>query len=511
METAIARRYGLAAAAEWQVLLNQFNLGEGFALVILRVPDRDGAALCRSALEGFLAERSLHLGPIEPEDPGTLRTLTVSLLGLPEDPGRGAVWVSAVIGETAPDRTNWDAAWRQALGSLNQQRNPFRQRFNVPVIFVGAPWLATVMRETAPDLWSVRALSLHIEPQLSARTLDRKLPEREVEEIDNAELAAERSPDPEMAMRAAAVLRGKAGQERALADTLVRAAIGFAARRAWAAAEEAWREAAASYRHTGSEGLAAKAWTELGNLYVLTGRSNDALATLREGMAIRERLVRHDPGNSRWQQDLSFSHDRIGDVLEVQGDLTGASAAYRQGMAIRERLTRQYPDKLQWQRDLSVSHDHIGHVLEAQGDLTGAIAAFRQAMGIRERLTRQDPDNAQWQRDLSISHNRIGEVLEKQGDLPAALQAVNANYEIAERLARLDPGNAEWQRDLLVPLATMARLASRDQRQADADNYVNHAVALAKALVTRFPNSPRHLQDLAVVEGMLRRIQDAGA
>jgi hypothetical protein len=47
---ALVRRYGQAAAGEWQRVLNHFALSEGFALIVLIVPDRDAAQLCRREL-----------------------------------------------------------------------------------------------------------------------------------------------------------------------------------------------------------------------------------------------------------------------------------------------------------------------------------------------------------------------------------------------------------------------------------------------------------------------------
>ena len=75
-----------------------------------------------------------------------------------------------------------------------------------------------------------------------------------------------------------------------------------------------------------------------------------------------------DPANIQWQCDLSVSHERIGDVLEAQGDGPGALAAYRKSLAVREALAARDPANTQWQRDLSASHDRNGDVLEALGD-----------------------------------------------------------------------------------------------------------------------------------------------
>lgn len=558
MVTTIARRYGSAASAEWQVLLNQFNLGEGFALVILSVPDRDGAAMCRSALEGFLAERSLHLGTIEPEDPNALRALATTLLGLPEDPGRGGVWVSAVIGETARDRTNWEAAWRQALGSLNQQRNPFRQHFGVPVIFVGAPWVAALLRETAPDLWSVRAMSLHIEPEMVAGWSGLEPLKRELLARIEQEVPVERTPDLDMAMRAAEQLRGKPGQEHALADILARAGSAFIYRREWEEAKKIWLEVVALFRQTNDAVSMAVAWTEIGYISVKSKYLDDALESYQKALTIREQLVREDPNSITRRRDLSQNYYRIGDVLEDLGEFSDALEALRQGLEIVEQLTREDPDNSFWQSGLlhglrrkgevlvaqgslenaivafrdaetiaerlalrnphgpvrkesqAIIHQRIGDVLAAQGDFSGALSELRKCIEIRESFALRHPECIAWQENLSLSHSKIGDVLMAQGDFTGALAAFHESMAISERQEAQDPNNAHWQRDVLVSLTNLAGVAAAAGQQAESVSQAERAVALARALVTRFPNNPQHGRDLPVVEGMLQLLRDAG-
>ncbi len=504
---AIAARFGATATGEWQVLLNQFTIGEGFALIALSVPDRSAAALCRRELEHFLGVQSLRLAAIEPDNPAALQELTATLLALPADPGMGAVWISGVRSIVSPEYPEWRDAWAQALNSLNQQRNPFRARFSVPVIFVGAPWVVALMRETAPDLWSVRALSLRIETARTATQPDRVPAVVAAATVSRIEPEAADTPDLDLALGAVRALRNRPGQERALATALTRAAAAHAGQYAWLAAATAWREAADLHASLGAEAEAAYAWTELGDVLVVVGDLPAALDAFRQVMAIRERLARQDQGNAQWQRDLSISHSKIGDVLVAQGDLPAALDAFRQGMAIRERLVRQDQGNAQWQRDLSISHDRVGDVLVAQGDLPAALDAFRQGMAISERLARQDQGNAQWQRDLSISHNKIGEVLVAQGDLPAALDAFRQGMAISERLARQDQGNAQWQRDVLVSLVKLADVAARVPDRAVARAQADRAVALARQLIARFPNNPVHRRDLPVVEALASQIE----
>ena len=47
-----------------------------------------------------------------------------------------------------------------------------------------------------------------------------------------------------------------------------------------------------------------------------------------------------DPGNAEWQRDLSINHDRIGNVLQAQGDLPAALASYHAALAIAERMAQ---------------------------------------------------------------------------------------------------------------------------------------------------------------------------
>ena len=115
----VAARFGPAGAAEWAVLLNQLDVGSGFALDVLSFPDPAGAAVCRDSLRDVLQARALALAVIEPATPDRLRQLPADLFALPAMPDLGAVWVSAVPGAVATDRPAWEAGWRHALGSLN--------------------------------------------------------------------------------------------------------------------------------------------------------------------------------------------------------------------------------------------------------------------------------------------------------------------------------------------------------------------------------------------------------
>ena len=486
---AIADRYGADAAREWQVLLNQFNLGHGFALIVLGVPDAAGLTLCRAELENFLAARSRTLTRIEPSYPEALGQLTPTLLETPPDRRAGAVWIAAGADATSRDHDNWRAAWHRALTSLNQQRNPFRRHFTVPVIFAGPPWLAPLMRDEAPDLWSVRALSVTIEPGPDAPATATDRPARDLEPATRAEPAGPptHAPNPTLALAAAKRLRSAiaaatdpadvARHERSLAEVLQRAGNGLAARYAWVEAASAWREVATLRERAGAGEQAADAWTELGDVLLLSGQSEPARDAFRHGLAIRERMAQADPGNAGWQFDLCISNERLGDLLVAQGNLPEALAAYRARHAIAERLAQADPGNAFWQRDLSVSHNKLGDVLVAQGNLTEALTAYRAGFAITERLAQADPGNAGWQRDWAVSQERVGDMYARQGNTAEARRAFEGALAAYEMLVARNPGDVPSLVNSVVPHWSLANLDP-----AQARTHLQAALAILKPL-----------------------------
>jgi hypothetical protein len=96
-----------------------------------------------------------------------------------------------------------------------------------------------------------------------------------------------------------------------------------------------------------------------------------------------------------------------------------------------------------------MSFDKVGDVLEAQGNLPEALKSYRDSLRIADRLAKLDPGNAGWQRDLSVSYGKLATVEARQGAHADALIALEKGREIAVRLSRQSPGNAILEKDLM--------------------------------------------------------------
>ena len=239
----LASIYNLAGSADWQALLTHFDLGQGFAFIVLLVPNDDGAEVCQAALDRYLSASGKAVTQVPVTAPADLRNIAQTLLEAQADARTGAVWVARAVPEGVPEFPLWQEAWREGVARLNQFRNPLRRQFDIPLIFAGAPWLQQVLRENTPDLWSVRTLVAWVEPQATA------VPELRQAAPDTG--APGRGPDPELALAEADRLRGKAGVELALARLLYRAGLGFAARYKWRDAAQAFSEALDIRRRAG--------------------------------------------------------------------------------------------------------------------------------------------------------------------------------------------------------------------------------------------------------------------
>src|SRR5207244_1324518 len=110
------------------------------------------------------------------------------------------------------------------------------------------------------------------------------------------------------------------------------------------------------------------------------GQREEALAAYQKFQTIAEKLVAADPGNTKWQSDLSSSHNKIGNVLVAAGRREEAFAAYQKSLAISEKLAAADPGNTEWQTDLVVSLYNVSTVGGAKA------ANLAKALDILRRL-----------------------------------------------------------------------------------------------------------------------------
>ncbi|MEP6902770.1 MAG: tetratricopeptide repeat protein, partial [Actinomycetota bacterium] len=219
------RQQYLQTLVEWQNLLEHFELNDhAFAYIPLLLPNDLWSRVCEVSLENFLSAKGKNLYEIKCETPDDVKNLAVTLLAFEIDENTEAIWIDAPIGSGETFMAEWAQAWREGMARLNQYRNPFREKFPVTVLFVGAEWIQAITRDMAPDLWSIRRTVIRVNPEIGFSDDTEKSIEPTQSE-KTFELG--QGVDAEFALQEAERLRGKSGVELNLAQVLYRAASGF--------------------------------------------------------------------------------------------------------------------------------------------------------------------------------------------------------------------------------------------------------------------------------------------
>jgi len=245
------------------------------------------------------------------------------------------------------------------------------------------------------------------------------------------------------------------------------------------------------------------------------GRLGEARKSFEDGLEIRERVALAHPRNSDLQRGLSRNYSQLGDVDLAMDRLEPARKYYKRSQEICEREANAHPTSTdwlekrqwqEWQEDLSTSYKKLGDVelaarefdaarksyglsreiIEnlgggrevllrdiynklgdvelAEGRFDAALKEYKRGMDIAERLALSDPRFKSWQRYLSQSHMKIGDVLARQNDGAQALQHFRKALAISSSLADGDPTDAVWKKDLSQLKTHIAELEAKGIR-----------------------------------------------
>jgi len=154
-----------------------------------------------------------------PKEPAELRAVLPWLLA-PEQQAARCIWVQALsIDSAGREEQPWAEAWGELFLRSNERRDALRRHLKGGLVLVAPMAMKVLVREAAPDLWSVRSIVIELVPDA---------PSQEVqfvpEESGEPKLEAELAPDPDFWMeQAERRQQGSASQ----AEAFFQAAAGF--------------------------------------------------------------------------------------------------------------------------------------------------------------------------------------------------------------------------------------------------------------------------------------------
>ncbi len=346
---------------QWQELRQHLDWSDGFSLIFYFSDNMPAMAQLQQRVTDYYHSRTTRLTTIryQPAPNWLQHTLSCILQQNPHAP----LWLTLNQNHSETAKQHYT----QLLFRLNERRDQLRRKHKQALFIVLPENFLAICRETAPDLWVVRALSEVIEQHREIT------PENTAQQTSSPSEQAGSLPPTEYQQQLIEEwqrLRQKKSSDR---GTLL-------------AINRAFQELIKLKRSKEAQ-LAA----------------DDMLKIARQRGETPESL-----------HDLSVSLDNVSRVAQQQGRWGDAQAAYDESLQLSRRLASLLGETPESLRDLSVSLNNVGRVAEQQGRWGEAQAAYDEGLKLARRLARLLPDIPQYESLPGHFETALAELEHKQ-------------------------------------------------------------------------------------------------
>ncbi len=455
-----AERYGLRRSAGWANLLKHFELGEGFAFILLTVPDQYGAEVCQEALAAWLRNHDQEIQEIPVGSIAALEELPDKLLAFRRAAKTGAVWVAAAVSDGSTEYPQWRKAWGQVCFRMNRIRDTIAGDLRCPLILVGAPWLREVLRDAAPDLWSIRQMVAEVAPETRKDS-------GEARQAESMPHAADSAFDPDFALQQAARVRGKPGREDLLAELLIRAAEGMTARQRFPEAlvplEEAVLVAKDPSRH-------AEALDALAGVEYRLNRFGPATSHVELALATRRDLAKANP--EAYLPVVATTLNNLANLYSGTQRMKEAEEAYREALATYRDLAKANPEA--YLPGVATTLNNLAVLYSATQRMKEAEEAYREALATRRDLAKANPEA--YLPVVATTLNNLGLLYSATQRMKEAEETCSEAARILEPLWRAQP---EVHGDQIAKIWGQHASMLAPERKAEAAELAGKALAAA--------------------------------
>jgi serine/threonine protein kinase/tetratricopeptide (TPR) repeat protein len=236
----------------------------------------------------------------------------------------------------------------------------------------------------------------------------------------------------------------------------------------------------------------------LGDLLRLDGRIDEAFDEYSEGMREREKAASY--GNGRVSDEvlaLSTSHFKLGSVFQNRGESGAAVDEYQQALRLRDTLLQNQPDHVRYQEAVLEVLREMSELQRQVGDEKSAIAAYRRAVPIAHALVQRDPTNTDWQYQKGNLLSDLGFTLIDTGEFKEGFTQIEAAIEVHKELVARDAKSARYKIALSRSHTRAGDALLYLGRGPDGVAQYRHALELRKELVDRDARSVAYRRSIA--------------
>jgi serine/threonine protein kinase/tetratricopeptide (TPR) repeat protein len=247
-------------------------------------------------------------------------------------------------------------------------------------------------------------------------------------------------------------------------------------------------------------------------VYHVTDRNDDAVAALRNGLEVVERLRRDHPGAAEQHRKLAgFWRGSRGVQANTHlpRDPLAAFQVLQRLTALWEQFVQENPAAPGFQSDLAATYYLMADLLVTRGQRDEGLALMAKSRAVWETLVRGHPEVPEFRADLARTCEDVAWRLVDPADSQRADDLVHEAVRLREQLARDFPGVPQYRLDLAESLKSQGDRAARIQRNEDARTAYSRAVELCQDLVDKFPLVPLYSETLVLTKHELTTVLES--
>jgi serine/threonine protein kinase/tetratricopeptide (TPR) repeat protein len=184
---------------------------------------------------------------------------------------------------------------------------------------------------------------------------------------------------------------------------------------------------------------------ETGRIFQERGKYEQALEHYKHAQAAYAVLAAEDPRDKQVLLDTADTHDRLGDLLRIEGKIDEAFEQYSEAKNEREKAASQGSGRVSDEvLALSTSHFKLASVYQNRGESGAALEEYQLALRLRETLAEGQPDNVVFQEGVLEVQREMAELQRQTGDEKAAVETYKRALPVAQSLVQRDPTNMDW-------------------------------------------------------------------
>jgi len=234
------------------------------------------------------------------------------------------------------------------------------------------------------------------------------------------------------------------------------------------------------------------------------GDTAAAVESLKKAVALRESLVRANPGDRDARLELQQSYEAISDPL-LDLNVSEAAGYVEKSVKLSESLYREDPSNPEFLHALTLAYQDQAQVLTYRNDFPAATAVQTKGLDLARQLVARAP-NPTNQTVLSYEHKRLGGLLIAQKQFPRALAEYEAARSIDAMLLAAHPADPVARYAITFDIGDIGYIEHKQGNYAAAFENYEKVLAIREALVRADPHDARAISGVARTCGYMASV-----